>query len=90
MLLTFIYVFPIVPIADIKIASSTSNYSYKKSLTFKQVRDDDQGLYECKAPYVHNGTEAYKIVSLIAHGKLLEYLKLSSQIGTSIITVLFC
>ncbi|XP_075152241.1 PDGF- and VEGF-receptor related isoform X3 [Haematobia irritans] len=52
---------------NIKITSSISNYSYKKSLTIKQIRYEDQGEYECRAGHINSDKMEYKITYIQAH-----------------------
>ncbi|XP_013100900.2 vascular endothelial growth factor receptor 1 isoform X5 [Stomoxys calcitrans] len=57
---------PIQESENIKMTTTASEYSYKKSLTFKHIRDDDQGLYECRARQL-NDKDEYRIINIIAH-----------------------
>ncbi|XP_073825349.1 PDGF- and VEGF-receptor related isoform X12 [Musca autumnalis] len=58
---------PIAESNDIKISTSKSAYSYKKSLTFKKIRDNYQGIYECGAAHINDNNSEYKIINIIAH-----------------------
>uniref|UniRef100_A0A1I8MMD5 Protein tyrosine kinase n=1 Tax=Musca domestica TaxID=7370 RepID=A0A1I8MMD5_MUSDO len=58
---------PIKESNDIKINRSKSNYSYKSSLTFKKIKDEDQGIYECGAAHINDSKIEYRIINLIAH-----------------------
>ncbi|XP_061389620.1 platelet-derived growth factor receptor alpha, partial [Musca vetustissima] len=58
---------PIIESNNVKITKSKSNYSYMSALTFKKVRDSDQGIYECGAAHVNDDKSEYKVMSLIAH-----------------------
>ncbi|XP_065357936.1 vascular endothelial growth factor receptor 1 isoform X3 [Calliphora vicina] len=52
---------------DIVITKSSTPYSYQKSLTFKKIKDSDQGQYECRARAINHETTESRLFNIITH-----------------------
>lgn len=49
-----------------------SDYSYKKSLRFKSVQEENEGKYECRGRHVLSEDNFdSEFISLFVHGKIL-------------------
>lgn len=58
-------------IIDVILTTSTSEYSYKKSLTFLNIKDEDRGAYECRAKHINQNNLEYKFIDVFIHGKYI-------------------
>ncbi|KAI8118603.1 Platelet-derived growth factor receptor alpha [Lucilia cuprina] len=52
---------------NIIINKSATPYSYQKSLTFKSIKDSNQGQYECKARAINHETTESRLFNIITH-----------------------
>ncbi|XP_037824042.1 vascular endothelial growth factor receptor 1 isoform X1 [Lucilia sericata] len=52
---------------NIIINKSSTPYSYQKSLTFKSIKDSNQGQYECRARAINHETTESRLINIITH-----------------------